>query len=224
MPDVNSALAEMRADPESFLRHYLVTIATGVPGGGIVLEQQATFRTVAGSQTFNGFRTGISRITGQMTGRSQLQIMKTPEGTIAGANEAVFQAWYIPMTDAGGGGGLSHHVLLSGTEGPDIAFTSQVSGCTVGIGSARVDGSRLVSHIRPPSGQPNDQTYADMRKAASLGSMATIFDRPSRPGARSYGNPNNRATIIGVRTAGQWRFYAQIYNLATRDLFKVERL
>ena len=224
MPNVNSALNEMRADPKSFLRHYLVTIATGVPGDEVVLQQQATFRTVAGSQTFNGFTTGISGMTGQMMGRSQLQIMKVPEGTAAGANEAVFQAWYIPVTDVDGGGGLAHPVLLSGSDGPDIAFTSQVSGCTIGIGYARVDGSRLISHIRPPSGQPTNQTYADMRNAASLGRMATIFERPSRPGMQSYGNPNNRATIIGVRTAGQWRFYAQIYNLATKNLFKVEEL
>jgi hypothetical protein len=51
-----------------------------------------------------------------------------------------------------------------------------------------------------------------MQDDASLGTMDAFFERPSRPGNRSYGNSHDRATIIGVRRANQWRFYAQTYN------------
>ena len=63
-----------------------------------------------------------------------------------------------------------------------------------------------------------------MRNNAGLGTMDTFFERPSRPGNQSYGNPENRATIIGVRRANQWRFYAQTYNFGARKLFTVEPL
>jgi hypothetical protein len=179
----------------------------------------------AGDQLFEGFQSGFSGKVGLAKERPQLRIVKVPDGTTAGPGEVAFQAWYIPMTDmSGGGGGLAHHVTLSGKDGPDIALTSQMSGCTLGIGSAATDGSRLVAHIRPPLGQPTAQTHANMRNDASLGTMDAFFERPSRPGNRSYGNPHNRAAIIGVRRANRWRFYAQTYNFDQRKLFKVEQM
>ena len=220
---LSEALAEMHSDPARFLRHYLVMIAGGVRE--VVPQKRATFSMTAGDQRFEGFQTGISGKAGLMKERPQLRIAKVPDGTTAGVGEVVFQAWYIPMTDmSGGGGGLAHHVTLSGSDGPDIALTSQMSGCTLGIGSALGDGSRFVAHIRPPSGQPDAQAYANMRNDASLGTMDAFFERPSRPGNRSYGNPHNRATIIGVRRANRWRFYAQTYNFGERKLFKVEEI
>jgi hypothetical protein len=223
MVNVNEALTEMHADPESFLRHHLVMIAGG--GSGVVPQKQATFTMKVGDNLFQGFQTGISGKVGLTKQRNQLRIMKVPDGTIAEAGAAVFRAWYIPMTEmSGSGGGLAHHVTLAGSDGPDIALTSQMSGCTFGLGSAAPDGSRFVAHIKPPSGPPNTEAYASMRNDASLGTMDAFFERPSRPGDRSYGNPRNRATIIGVRHANQWRFYAQTYNLDEKQLFKVEPL
>ena len=63
-----------------------------------------------------------------------------------------------------------------------------------------------------------------MRNAASVGGMDALFERPRQAGGQSYGNAGNRATIIGVRGADGWRFYAQIYDHIARELFKVERL
>ena len=119
----------------------------------------------------------------------------------------------------------NRHTFLSGTEGPDIAFTSQLSGCTFSIGFPSPDGGRIVSHIQPPqSRQPTAADYQSMRDAASLGEMDHFFDRESHPGATSYGDPHNRATIIGIRRQGNWFFYAQIYNIVDRRLYRVERL
>jgi hypothetical protein len=99
-----------------------------------------------------------------------------------------------------------------------------MSGCTFAIGSPGYDGSRYVSHIRPPKGEPNAGTYDAMRQKASFGDMEAFFDRGSRVGRRTYANPNNFATVIGVRQDGNWRFYAQTYNRGDRRLFKVEVL
>ena len=103
---LNEALTEMRTDPESFLRHYLVTIAGGAPR--VVPQQRATFTSKAGDQLFQGLRTGISGKVGLMKERPQLRIVKVPDGTTAGAGEVAFQAWFIPMTDMSGGAAVWH--------------------------------------------------------------------------------------------------------------------
>jgi hypothetical protein len=223
MATMAEALNEMRADPESFLRHYMVSIAGGTPG--IVPQRHTNFLIeAADDQVFRGFQTGMAGRLGKTKDRPQLRISMANAGMTAGPGQAVFDAWYIAMSDLGGGA-LAHQVHLSGSDGPDIALTSQLSGCTFGIGSATSDGGRLVSHIRPPTGQqPSAATYQAMRQEASFGNMDGFFDRASRSGAASYGNPENRATIIGVRQAGNWRFYAQTYHLYDRRLFNVEAL
>jgi len=216
---LNKAFAEMCADPESFLRHYLVTIA----GGGGMPLLPANFSMTAGDNLFKGFQSGISGWRGLTKERQQLRIRRVSGGTIPGTGAVIFQAWYIPMTDVHGSGPA--HVNLPGRGGPNIALTSQMSGCTLGIGSPANDGSRFVAHVRPPGTQrPDEQTYTEMRNVASRGRMDVFFERPSRPGEGSYGNPRNRASIIGIRHANHWRFYAQTYNRDEKQLFKVERL
>ena len=223
MATMVEALNELRANPESFLRHYMVSIAGSTPG--IVPRHHTNFLIeAADGRAFRGFQTGMAGRLGRTKDRPQLRISMVNAGMTAGPGQAVFDAWYIAMSDLGGGA-LAHQVHLSGSDGPDIALTSQMSGCTFGIGSATSDGGRLVSHIRPPAGQqPSAATYQAMRQEASFGNMDGFFDRASRSGAASYGNPENRATIVGVRRAGNWRFYAQTYHLHDRRLFNVEAL
>jgi hypothetical protein len=223
MATMAEALNELRTAPENFLRHYMVSIAGGTPG--LVPQRHTNFLIeAADGLAFRGFQTGLAGALDKTKDRPQLRIRMVNAGATAGPNQAVFEAWYIAMSDIEGGP-LAHQVSLSGSDGPDIALTSQMSGCTFGIGSAARDGGRLVSHIRPPpGGQPDVATYQTMRQAASFGDMDGFFDRLSRPGAASYGNPENRATIIGVRRGGNWRFYAQVYHLHNRQLFKVEAL
>jgi hypothetical protein len=222
MTTMAEALNELQADPEGFLRHYMVSIAGGTTG--IVPRRHTHFLIEAADQAYQGFQTGMAGKLGRTKERPKLNIRMADANTTAGPGQAVFDAWYIAMSDMGGGA-LAHQVYLAGTGGPDIALTSQMSGCTFGIGSAGSDGGRLVAHIRPPGGAPpNAATYQAMRQEATFGDMDGFFDRASRPGAASYGNPENRASIIGVRQAGNWRFYAQTYNLQQQRLFKVEAL
>jgi hypothetical protein len=222
MAAIDDALAEMRSNPEDFLRHYQVQIAGGTPA--IVPQRHSDFVIAqAPDETYSGFQTGLSGKLGQTKERPRLRISMANPNQVAGQGEAIFQAYYIGMSEMGGGA-LAHQVLLPGTGGPDIAVTSQLSGCSFGVGSANSAGDRFVSHIQPPAGQPTAATYQTMRTEATFNAMDAIFERPSRPGNDDYGNAANRATIIGIRENGNWRFYAQIYNMGDRNLFKVEAL
>lgn len=220
-------LAELRADPEAFLRHNVVSIAGGNPNLTQLFEKRAWFDlSTANMPSYTGFQTGLAGLRSKTKDRPMIRFSKLQANAVAAAvagNNAV-EAWYVPMAQETTRM-ANRHTLLSGTDGPDIAFTSQLSGCTFSIGSAGTDGGRIVSHIQPPGGaQPTAANYQSMRDAASLGDMEHFFDRESRPGPTSYGEPRNRATIIGVRRQGNWLFYAQIYNVIDRRLYKVERL
>jgi hypothetical protein len=221
---MTTVLAEMQADPETFLRHYIVGIAGGPLAQTGFHSGPATFRYTDRTTTGRGFTTGLSGLAGRTRDRPYVTLTKIPGPASATPNADEFNAWYIAMA-AQGAGLLTRHAVLPGTGGPNIALTSQLSGCSFGVGSATADGSRIVSHIQPPPGAPNAGTWAGMRAAASGGVMDTVFDREGQAGASNYGNPENRATVLGVRSGGQWRLYAQIFRGGgTRTLLSVQRL
>jgi len=68
-----------------------------------IFEVSAMFGP-AGHNPFEGFETGISGWRGFIKERQEMRISKVPGGTTADADEVVFQAWYIPMTDVNGRG------------------------------------------------------------------------------------------------------------------------
>jgi hypothetical protein len=220
-----SVMAELRADPEAFLRHYVVTIVGGNPNLAQPFERRALFQfQIANTQDYTGFQTGLAGLLSKTKNRPVIKFVKVAANSAAAAGNDVIEVWYVPMAQQTTRM-ANRHTLLPGTDGPDIAFTSQMSGCTFSVGVAGTDGARIVAHIQPPRGaQPTAADYRAMRGAASLGDMENYFDRESRPGATSYGNPMNRATIIGVRRQGGWFFYAQTYNSLGRRLHSVEQL
>lgn len=171
---------------------------------------------------YEGFQTGFAGLRGRTKARPHLRM------TMVGATATgpdVFEAHYIPMAGVDAGR-EAHHWLMPGSTGPNLALTSQLSGCTIGIGSATSDGGRLVSHVSPPfpDAVPTAADAVAMRQAASLGSMDRIFDRASQNGPRSYASVNNRATVVGVRHESRWRFFAQTLNVQQRWLLAVEEL
>lgn len=232
-------LEGLRADPLAFLRRHVFYVV-GLPSGTAHRREHfPSFRAAGAAETpsltiptrsvpprrglfeidedtasFEGFQTGLA---GQL-GRSRSRDKFTLRPAGGGAADRQLDAWYVPMSDQQSGA-VTSYVVLPGEGGPDIALTSQLSGCTFGLGMAARDGSRIVSHTRP------DPSHAGGAAGkAAFGPMADIFDRQSRPGPRAYGNPDNRATIIGLRQQGQWRFFAQTYQTLPNRLLSVERL
>lgn len=223
--NATTMMAELQADPEAFLRHYVVSIAGGNPNLAQPFEKQAMFQIQTGdSQSYTGFQTGLAGLMSKTKDRPMIRFVKLGANSVAAAGNDVIDAWYVPMAQRTTRL-VNRHTLLPGNGGPDIALTSQLSGCTFSVGAAGADGGRIVAHIQPPTGaQPTAADYRSMRDAASLGEMEHFFDRESRPGATSYGDPGNRATIIGIRSQGGWSFYAQTYSVLERRLHRVERL
>ena len=225
MVTMTTVLAEMAADPEAFLRHYLVYIAGGAAATSGTPSGIATFQFEDAGSTHRGFTTGLSGLRGITKNRSKIRFSKRslPPAPNLGADQ--FNAWYVAMVVSGSGAPTTH-TMLSGTAGPDIALTSQLSGCTFGVGSNTPTGDRLVSHIQPAASTTAARGAMHTEMVAGLNNqVGGIFERENRAGAESYGDLGNRATVIGTRHKGKWRFYAQTYSGGNGfPIFKVERV
>ena len=84
-------------------------------------------------------------------------------------------------------------------------ITSQLTGCTFGIGSDAA-GNRLVSHIQPPQAVKN----AELRRSAVA--MATGRGFSADQPFSKFERENDyacQAAIVGVRRDGKWHLYAQ---------------
>jgi hypothetical protein len=209
VPTLATILNDLVADPETFLRHYFLFIG----GGQGTTSGVATFVCELPGNTVTGFTTGLSGILGLTKDREKIKFRKVaiPPRTQLGTDE--FDAWYIAMTELGSNAQTTHFPL-PGNSGPDLMLTSQLSGCTVGIGSGTTSGSRLVSHIQPPSGELDEDTLTRMHDDTvnrMTDGFDAVFERANQPGARHYGDARNRATVVGVRRGNAWEFWAQEY-------------
>ncbi len=196
-------LADLRANPLTFLRHYKLVIA----GGGSKSNSGiATFSFDDKTVTVKGFTTGLSGMVGKTKDRPYIKFshksgLADPNPDVAGGK---FNAHYVAMKQIGDDVRTTHYTL-PGT-GPDLMLTSQLSGCTFGIGSA-AKGSQLVSHIQPNA----NATASDLHEAVADGLTSGGGKFFERQNGASYENTSNRATVVGVRNSGTWKFYAQIY-------------
>jgi hypothetical protein len=224
-------LNDLMADPKSFLRHYVLIIIGGKAATSGVASGVATFSCDAAGQTMPGFTTGISGLRGLTKNREKIRFMKVamPPRDPRDADE--FNAWYIAMAVMGSGAKTTHFPV-PGTGGPDLLLTSQLSGCTFGVGSITADGSRLISHIQPLSGGLDATTRAKLHDETvdrMTDGVDAVFEREGRPGARRYGDPHNRASVVGIRRGAAWEFWAQEYqdNSDTQnapELYGVKRI
>ncbi|MCG8634222.1 MAG: hypothetical protein MI863_10365 [Desulfobacterales bacterium] len=101
---------------------------------------------------------------------------------------------------------------------PDIMLTSQLSGCTFGIGKPTAAKQQQLVHIQPGNEggklTPVNKRY-HLKKAVRdlLGNhdIYSIFERENQPGDNGYGNIENGAAVIGIRKDNKWKFYAQVF-------------
>lgn len=231
MATTATILNDLMADPKSFLRHYVLIIAGGKAATSGVASGIATFSCDSTGATMPGFTTGLSALRGVTKDREKIKFMKVamPPRDPADADE--FNAWYIAMAVMGSDAQTTHFPV-PGTGGPDLLLTSQLSGCTFGVGSITTDGSRLISHIQPMSGAVDAATRTKLHDETvdrMTDGVDAVFEREARPGARHYGDQHNRATVVGVRRGGAWEFWAQEYqdNSDTQnvpELFGVKRI
>lgn len=90
----------------------------------------------------------------------------------------------------------------------DFMFTATMDGCSLGIGTAAGDGSRLIYHSNLGGDSDRQQLTLQLTMGASLSS---IFG----PGSyrSEYGQGVLKSTTFGMRsrTTRQWSFYSQVY-------------
>ncbi|MCG8636183.1 MAG: hypothetical protein MI863_20290 [Desulfobacterales bacterium] len=107
---------------------------------------------------------------------------------------------------------------------PDIMLTSQLSGCTFGVGKPTAAKQQQLIHIQPGNNEgglsPANKRYhlkQTVRDLLGNHDIYGIFEKENQLGDDRYGNNANYAAVIGVRKDNAWRFYAQVY---TRKDFK----
>ena len=175
---------------EQVLQNHVVTIA-GYPNGSEVRDY------------------ACERI--ERNGRDSLRVTFDPG--VIGPDPQMVQAHSVCMVSSANMGPLNQIAgyLLDHT-GPDLMFTGMLNGCSF-VMKATPDRSRVrCAHLRPPPGEAGSALHtACVNTGAFAGDAGavTVFGRNSYlppPGlARS-------ATVLGVRRAGAWEIYAQIFD------------
>ena len=138
----------------------------------------------------------------------QHDLMLPRKFTSGGDEYLTFAAFYIAMkpmaTVVGQVPAGTHFALPAAGGGSDICITSQLSGCTFGIGSQAPNGSCLVSHIQPVGPLAGAQGPMAAQTQQLLGAAPRKLVQ--KGGANDY---TDRANVIGKRTYGHWDFFIQ---------------
>ncbi len=211
----------IRTDPETLMRR----VSLKIFGGSRTLSSAHPFIVVDAQRTMPGFTTGISGLLKQKKDRPvfhiKLRRAALPGEIAAATDETSFFAEYIAMGQVSDGWRATHR-MLPARGGPDIMVTSQLTGCTFGIGSD-AGGNRLVSHLQPPQSEKNPE----MRSARLSEATGRGFS-PNAPFAtfeRGH-DYQSEAAILGIRRDGAWRLYAQHidFRVGDKDVARVTRL
>ena len=130
-------------------------------------------------------------------------------------NNGFFNAYYVAMMQDENDLINAHYALPrngpTSDANPDIMLTSQLSGCTFGIGT-QAEGAQLVTHIQPNPGLGAVREHLGVTVRNQLADgIDSVFEREAQNEDTGYGNQGNRATIIGIRIDNRWNFYVQCY-------------
>jgi hypothetical protein len=149
-----------------------------------------------------GFTTGFSGCLGRTKDRPFVKITKLPGPANAQPGNDEINAYYIPMVQVSDIADQTSHYTLPTVGGPDIMFTSKLSGCRFAVGSD-AQGAVLVSHVQP------DLTIAQGQRQTNLANAVTnsFLAAPQTFGLNA--TYTQMASVIGVRTGQNWRFYQQ---------------
>lgn len=102
---------------------------------------------------------------------------------------------------------MNFESVLLGNAG-DYCFTINLNGCTYGIGPAQLGGTRLVTHSN--RGGNTLLQRADIQAENGVGAnLAGVTLLEPAQYRRLGGGGNLQATVFGVRTGNNWRFYFQ---------------
>jgi hypothetical protein len=181
------------ASPGTFLKTYPVRIFGDTAASGI--RQYTMINRVGAVQRPGTF---WGRLSMHATESFEIRSNAAMLAVGAPANPRQFQAHSVHM-DAGIGAMQAYRLDATG---PGIMVTSQLSGCSfvmTDAGAGQVD----VAHVQPHGGMTGRQLHGQLSTAAG----AQVYGASATRG--NYDVADRVASIVGVRTAGAWRIYAQ---------------
>lgn len=131
---------------------------------------------------------------------------------VAAGSAGSFQAWWCPYTQD-----ETHHAVIGAAA--DFCFTSQIDGCSIGLGHETAAGDKLVVHsnearVTDPAAQAAAQDA--MIRARGGATIRSVFG-PASYRVDSKGQRRYEGTVVGWRDpAGAprgWAFKTQTYEL-----------
>lgn len=201
---LEALLKEMTQTPKDFLRHYSVMIEGRAAQSGLStawLEKHDTLDEKLWVE-------GITKTGGTKQRRFIRFLVCDSQPVDCRHPEDKFPIWFIRMQQMSDTLMTTHYPLPT-NGGPDIMLTSQLSGCSFGVGTPSSH-TQLVSHIQPVT--PNNPGLDPQVKSGLLFGEQGLFSRQKG----DYGGAEY-ATIIGIRTDKVWRFYNQVRGAMPND-------
>jgi len=202
--DPTFAYNTLVATPSGFLKNYPVRIFGDAGASGVanytMVNYGASMRPGSIMGKFNQHATESFAI------RSAAAML----GVGPGHNGKAFIAHSIHMDV----GTAAMGFYLLGAGGPNIMVTGQLSGCSFVMVPAALPGQVQVAHVQPllAGGQTGRALYQQVTAGVP---NAQVYGAAETTG--NYDAHDRAASIIGVRTGGQWVIYAQKQDRTTGD-------
>lgn len=204
-----TAISDFVANPRHFLRHNI--LRSRWAGSTLNPERSVKFelKTFQGTDLATGNPINAYEIVPLF--RNQAANAWTTPGA---RNTTYLPVYFCPYSD-----NESHSIVLG--DNADFMFTTNMDGCTFGIGSATPTGARRVAHINLRD--HGALSHADQRGTLHVGGLADAMVDPDRYMKSSH-LPQARhteimVTTVGIRNTGngQWNFYYQQYRSVNLD-------
>jgi hypothetical protein len=208
----------MGNDPRKFIRHNLLTLGRALDNPAqdlvrrdgtmwVTLEDvTANYETVKRTRNRKGLARLVARTNETWWNKPTrvYQVVSAAEGTAD-----AFLAYVCPYV-----GNFTCFKMLGAQA--DVMFTSDMDGCTFGIGIPNRDGAVLVAHTNAQDKATGDQfnpNYAPQRAAQRTNlARGKVGGRMLEPDNYRDGAPIGKefkAVTIGLRIGGKWEFWFQ---------------
>jgi len=203
--ELETAWRLIQSDPRTLLDTAFVALA----GGNEQSRSEAAVFSISKPAELQGLyaRTDGTQLPGFRVALLQGEKIVAQRYTSGGTEHRTFAAFYIAMKRMGAGPGDApggtYFALPGAGGGSDICITSQLSGCTFGIGSqVGGGGACLVSHIQP-------QGALGAAQPVMAAQTASLFGQAPDTLVEKGATYDDRAHVIGQRVHGRWFFFIQ---------------